>query len=597
MVYRNSIKKIALAITGLTITGTAAAFTGTPAVAPSQYGMSLHHELVTTANGAITTLPQASVNSNMDAEQKQVTQVADNVYRIAGWGIGNIIAVDAPDGWIVVDTGDNIQYASEQRAALEDKVGQSITVTAILYTHSHYVHGTKAWMDDETQIYGHQDLVANLEADNGISVLSGNFNTRAAIQFGMLHPTEGQDAFPSILGFGLDKLTGESGFLPPTITFEDNVVETHTIAGLNVEVLPSKTDVLDSVAFYFPTHKLLVSNAVNNGSLFNLYTLRGDIYRDPMRLVEAADLALARDIELHVDIHGPTHLNADDARQAIEFFRDSMQLIHDQTYRGISMGKDAQQIAEWIYLPADIRADNETYGQVESFAKQVYNARIGWMGWDVYDINPLPKRIQAQKTVEAMGGVDAVISKIKDAQTQKDTASVQWSLFLTTQLQNMGALEGDAKTLRANAARTLGQHTTSANARGFYISEALLHEGKLRFAGETLNHYQDLSEMLGGVTAEKLENSPLHANVQYLRFMVDTRLAEGKHLEFNLNFSEEGQHYAIALRNGIVAITEQPNNGRTFELTKQDWDLMLLGKIAFTSLHDDLNDLEQIIVR
>jgi hypothetical protein len=50
-------------------------------------------------------------------------------------------------------------------------------------------------------------------ADNGVSVLSGNFNTRAVMQFGMLHPTEVPDAFPSKLGFSAEKLTGEKGFV------------------------------------------------------------------------------------------------------------------------------------------------------------------------------------------------------------------------------------------------------------------------------------------------------------------------------------------------------------------------------------------------
>ena len=52
---------------------------------------------------------------------------------------------------------------------------------------------------------------------------------------------------------------------------------------------------------------------------------------------------------------------------------------------------DVQGAAEMIYLPEAIRKDKEIYGQVESHVKRVYGARIGWMGWDVYDINPLSK--------------------------------------------------------------------------------------------------------------------------------------------------------------------------------------------------------------
>ncbi|WP_221074336.1 alkyl sulfatase dimerization domain-containing protein [Agarivorans aestuarii] len=590
MKITKAVKPISASLISLAIAGAVSA-------APNQYGMSLQQELVTTDNGAITARPQAAVNTAWNVAEKQVDQISEGVYRIAGWGIGNIIALEGPKGWIIIDTGDNIQYASEQRAALERKVGQSIKVAGILYTHSHYVHGTEVWRDENTQIFGHEELTTNLRADEGINILSGNFKTRAAIQFGMLHPLEGKDAFPSVLGFSPEKLSGESGFIPPDITFKDGAIETYSIAGLEVEVLPSQTDVLDSVAFYFPQHKLLVSNAMNDDSLFNLYTLRGDIYRDPMRLVNAADLALSRDIELHIDIHGAANIGKDKARQALEYFRDSMQLIHDQTYRGIAMGKDAQEIAEWIYMPKRLRANQETYGQVESYAKQVYNARIGWMGWDVYEINPLPKQLQAQKTVEAMGGVDAVISMAQQAQAKGDINSTQWSLFLTTQLQNMGALTELAKQIRADSARTLGQHTSSANARGFYISEALLQEGSLRFGKHTITDYQQLSDSFAALDAQKLASSPLDDNVHYLRYMLDTRLAEDKALQFNLHFVDEDAHYAIALRNGVIAITQQANKGKTFELTKQKWDQMLLGELTFSQLDKELKLVDQVIGR
>jgi alkyl sulfatase BDS1-like metallo-beta-lactamase superfamily hydrolase len=564
----------------------------------SQYGMSLHSELTSTANGAITTVPQAKVDSSWDVAEKQVTEVAEGIYRIAGWGIGNVIAVEGPEGWLIIDTGDDVAQATEQRAALEKNLGRQIQVAGIAYTHSHYVWGTTVWMDEGAAVYAHEDLLPNLIADTGVSVLSGNFNTRAVIQFGMLHPTEGPDAFPSKLGFSTDKLTGEKGFVPPTVTFKDGEIETHQIAGLTVEVLPSQTDVLDSVAYYFPEKKLLVPNALNgDGSIFNLYTLRGDIYRDPMRLVAAADLALSREIDVMVDIHGPALVGKENIRASIERFRDSMQLIYDQTYRGIGMGKDAQEIAEWIHLPTEIRANTETYGQLESHAKQVYNARIGWMGWDAYAINPLPKSEQAARVVEAMGGVEAVTAMVQAAADKGDIASSQWALFLTSQLQDMGALEGESKQARADAARTLGQHTTSANARGFYISEALLHEGKVAFGDQAITDYRQLNEVFGAVTAEKLAASPLRDNVHYLRFMVDSRLAEGKRAEFNISFADEGVSYAVALRNGVIAITDQPNHGKTFELSKADWDALILGTETFASLDSSLGVLDTAIRR
>jgi alkyl sulfatase BDS1-like metallo-beta-lactamase superfamily hydrolase len=155
----------------------------------------------------------------------------------------------------------------------------------------------------------------------------------------------------------------------------------------------------------------------------------------------------------------------------------------------------------------------------------------------------------------------------------------------------------DVKAVRAEAARALGQRTTSANARGFYISEALLHEGKLRFGEQPIKDYQQLSQALGTVTAKKLAASPLNDNVQYLRYMVNPRLAEGKRAEFNVNFPDEKVSYAIALRNGVVAITDQPNNGPTMTMSKDDWSQLITGEKSFASLHDSLQAFDKALGR
>jgi len=562
----------------------------------SQYNMSLQNKVITGTKGSLTSPQAALTNKIGQIDKKSVRKIANGIYRIAGWGISNTIAIKAPKGWIIVDTGDYLEVAQEQRRALEDKVGK-IKVAAVLYTHSHYAMGSKAWQDKGTKFYGHEWLVSTLNADQGISVLSGNFGTRAVIQFGMLHPAEGPDAFPNLMGFSAEKLAGTKAFVPPGITFKDGVVEKHKIAGMWVEVLPSKTDVAESVAFYFPGKKLLVSNALSAGTIFNLYTLRGDWYRNPMVFVEAADLALTRDIEYHVDIHGAAYIGKKKIIAALQETRDQMQIIHDQTYRAIAMGMDAQGAAEMIYLPEAMRKDKETYGQVESHVKSVYGARIGWMGWDVYDINPLSKARFSRRVVDAMGGAKKVLRQAKAANAKKTLEGWQWSLYLTSRLLQLNNKNVAAKKVRAVAARALGQRTTSANARGFYISEALLHEGKMHFGKHAINHYQQLSQALGAVTAKKLAASPLNDNVQYLRFMVDPRLAEGKRAEFNAKFSDEKVSYAIALRNGIVAITHHPNKGPTIKLSKADWSELILGKKRFASLHASLKAFDRAIGR
>jgi alkyl sulfatase BDS1-like metallo-beta-lactamase superfamily hydrolase len=486
--------------------------------------------------------------------------------------------------------------AQEQRQALEAKVGK-IKVAAILYTHNHYAAGTKAWMDEGTRVYAHEDNDAAYNADFGIGVLAGNFMKRIVQQFGLLHPTEGADAFPNHLGFSAEKLSGTKAYVPPTDTFKDGKIETHSIAGLTVEVFPCKTDVASSVCFYFPEKKTMASNAMASDLIFNLYTLRGDWYRNPEDMMTAADFALTLDIDYLLDIHGPAFIGSKSVKAALESTRDQMQLILDQTFRAMAQGMDAQEAAEWVYMPENLRKHQELYGQVESHVKRVYSARIGWMGNDPYDINPLTKANFSSNFIELAGGFDATLNAAKAANAKQTLKGWQWAMYLTSELLISDANNADVKATRAEAARALGQRTSSANARGFYITEALMHEGKLAFGEHVITDLDQLIPVLGAVTPEKLAASPLTDNVQYLRYMVDSRLAEGKRAQFNVSFKEEGLSYGIALRNGVIAITEYAIDAHTINLSKADWDQLIVGEKSFASLDSSLKAFDQVIGR
>ncbi|MEE4111513.1 MAG: MBL fold metallo-hydrolase, partial [Desulfobacteraceae bacterium] len=90
-----------------------------------------------------------------------------------GWGLASSFAIEVPDGWIIIDTGDHTQGATEMRAMLEKTLGGKVKVAAILLTHRHYGNGIGAWLDEGAEVWGREHLDRNLRASTGISVLSG----------------------------------------------------------------------------------------------------------------------------------------------------------------------------------------------------------------------------------------------------------------------------------------------------------------------------------------------------------------------------------------------------------------------------------------
>jgi hypothetical protein len=147
---------------------------GTQGAPTSWHSPSLRSETVVGPNGAVTTRAALLANDKWGiGNTKRVERVSDGVYAMRGWGLGSSFAIEAPAGWIIVDTGDYTQAATEMRAMLEQTLGRKVKVAAILLTHWHYGNGTGAWLDEGAEVWGHEHLDRNRNTSSGISVLSG----------------------------------------------------------------------------------------------------------------------------------------------------------------------------------------------------------------------------------------------------------------------------------------------------------------------------------------------------------------------------------------------------------------------------------------
>ncbi len=501
--------------------------------------------------GVVAAADTLTVSERMGAKSKVVVEVAPGVYQMRGWGIGHAMAIDAPEGWIIIDTGDTMQAAAEMRAQLEENLGKPIRVAAILMTHWHYANGQGAFLDEGTQTWGHELLDANRAVESGLSPFIGVAQSRAIAQFGILHPRTGPDAFPNVLGFGPEKLSGESSYQPPRNTFPDGQIVRLTIAGEEVEVAPNRSDTTDSVGFWFPGRKLLVTNFMVTPVIFNIFTLRGNTFRDPTVMIEDARWLESKDAEVLLDIHNMPVLGGAAIRAAIERNVDQLKQIWDQTIRLIAQGYDARQAAEAITMSPSLRGGAELYGQVESHVRAVWNNRRGWFGWDVYDINPLSERQEAARLVAAMGGVDAVRDDAAKAVAEGGIDNWRWGLKQTSLLLALDPDDQAARAARIVAARSLGQRTTSANARGFYITEALQLEGAMMFEGQPVTI--DLLRRVLGTPRRQLLKSASPAQVlDYLAFLVDPRAAGDRRVAFTLSVEGDTAIHQVQLRNGVL---------------------------------------------
>jgi len=351
------------------------------------------------------------------------------------------------------------------------------------------------------------------------------------------------------------------------------------------------------VAFYFPRHRLVVTNMMITGAIFNIYTLRGGAFRNPQIYLDDARWVESKNAEILLDIHGPTLKGEKVVHEAIERSVDQVQLIHDQTLRLIAHGMDAREAAEALYMPRHLREGREAYGQVESHVRQVVNGTVGWFGGDVYDINPLSLRQEASRTIEMMGGVAAGRKAAADAAKEGGLANWRWSLKLTSMLLQLDPQDAEARAARATAARALGQRTTSANARGFYITEALQIEGQLKVEGQPVT-LDAIRAFVGTPSIDQLTRASVDENLQFVRYLVDPRKAEGQRLAFTIAAEGDPRIRRVELRNSVLVISDAGAKAPVHvDVTRRELAEFVRGKSLPAKGSDALAQLDQVLDR
>jgi predicted deacylase len=97
----------------------------------------------------------------------------------------------------------------------------------------------------------------------------------------------------------------------------------------------------------------------------------------------------------------------------------------------------------------------------------------------------------------------------------------------------------------------MGQRTTAANARGFYITEALQLEGRMLAMGQPVT-VDLLRQVLGTPQKVQLTAAPVASVLDYLRYLVDPVKAGDKRMVFTLAVEGDAAIHQVQLRNGVL---------------------------------------------
>lgn len=444
--------------------------------------------------GAPVTLTQAP--NGAIANQKLLDRIGDfswleptienpveGVWVFGGYALAPMSIIEAEDALIAFDTGDTKHDGQRMFEAIRTVSQKPIKV--IIYGHSHPVAGAGVLAEGnpDVMVIGHPNLNEVVEQNMGAGGAPAFFpevgpylTARAVTQFNAYMPREGPDAY--VVPTNLTAI--DFAFLPVNRPVQDG--EEMTVLGIRMQFFTRYgSDDKVHTTVWLPDRKIVFTTLLWNAPP-QLYTLRGDVFRDPREWI--AGLRFTRDLNPDVLISSASKpvVGAQKVRDTLEQYLDGVSFVLDQSLRGILGGMGPDELRHFVKFPQyldEAPPNLQSYGEISTYPPAIYYQTVGWYDNDAANLKPLAPADEARRLVPLMGGREKVLEAAQAALDKKEYA---WAAKLANQLYLIDNQDQDARQLKANALRQMAYVSTGANDRAHLLSQALALEGKTTIA-------------------------------------------------------------------------------------------------------------------
>lgn len=409
--------------------------------------------------------------------QKDIRQITDGVWHVAGVGHSNAIFVRGDSGVILIDTLDSLERGRLLAGIIEQEAGKK--VSTIIYTHGHPDHrgGAEAFVESGPEIIAFAPGTMPLE---GTEMLQSVQNLRGSRQFG--YTLTDEENISQGIGIREGIVYGEKrGFAAPTTVYQEDRVA-REIDGIRLEMvrLPGETE--DQIMVWIPDKGVLCCGDNYYGCWPNLYAIRGGQYRDIAAWIKSLDTLMGYPARYLLPGHTGPVAGEERIQEVLGNFRDAIRYILTETLKGMNQGRSADELAAEVQLPRQYRELpylGEFYGCVDWTVRAIYSAYLGWFDGNPSHLHPLAPGKHACKTIALMGGSRKVLDAACEA---LETGEYQWCLELCdlvvqcregkgdTNADKSGDKIREACLIKADALELLADTETSANGRHYYIT-------------------------------------------------------------------------------------------------------------------------------
>jgi len=535
-----------------------------------------HVEKTTMPNGAF--VNKIMADSYTKRKEAKRTKIGKRITVLQNFSLENSVFIEGETSVIVWDTGSNMGIGKRKYQVLRELTNKP--VRAVIYSHSHYTNGTRAFIPkgeegESIEVIAHPDVHKN-NMNSGIE-LAPAFYRNIAQHFGLYLPKTGPDS-PPISFEGSKDEDKSSGYVKPT--YEVRHGEEIIIDGIKMQFFYSPSDTNDSLTLWLPDDDAVITNSILS-SFPNMYTLRGQPYRDPTMWIKGIDRIREINPNYLIPEHGEVMTNREDSYELATVYRDALAFIYSQTIRGINNGLKPDEIADAIQLPNYLALHprlGETYLEVKHHIKGVYNGLIGWFSLDAADINPCSSNVRSKKLIDGFGGIQEVIASAKQSLEQKEFA---WVAELMTYVLNVEPDNPEAKSLKAGALREMAYVTPALSSRNFYLTQALALEGKI-----------DVNETPSGfsiVDETRMEDLPIEPLIKVLPFRINPKKAAVMEKKIMINLNDKKDSYSVHIRKGVAEVLPEATENADFSITlsSSNWLKYIFGKTTIASLANE----------
>jgi linear primary-alkylsulfatase len=472
-------------------------------------------------------------------------EVTERIWQVRGYDLANMTLIAGETGWIVVDP---LTVPETARAALElaqEHLGRRPVVAAI-YTHSHVDHfgGAPGVVSAEDAAAGRVRVIAPdgfLEAAISENVLAGTaMARRAAYMYGSLLPRDPRGHVDAGLGKGIPR--AEPGLVAPNELVTEDATELD-VDGLRFAFqLTPDAEAPAELHFHVPELRALCMADNCACSMHNLYTLRGTPVRDALAWSGAIDTALER-FGAATDVcfagHNWPRWGADEVARFLGVQRDLYRYLHDETLRLANLGHTMDEAAELVELPEALHDEpflRGYYGTVSHNVKGVYQRYLGWFDGNPAHLHRLPPVERARRTVEYMGGADAVLAR---ARRDLEAGELRWVAEVVNEVVFADPDNTEARELQAEALERLGHGAESATWRDFYLSGAHELRDGVKPRGPQM-------------PASFIAQMPVGMVFDVMAVRLNGPRAGDSRIAVNWHFTDSDDRYVLLLQNGAL---------------------------------------------